>query len=112
MAQTQLLLTQLPPQLKTCLAVEVVDCAYSGSGFLSPLAAQPDLIIITRARNNRVFYGPPPAPAAEPALAGHPTWYGVDLALNKPDTWAPPDEVTTTSWTTRHDKKLGHWELP
>lgn len=105
-AQTQLLLTQLPPQLKTCLAVEVVDCAYSGSGFLSPLAAQPDLVIITRARNNRVFYGPPPAPAAEPALAGHPTWYGVDMALNKPDTWAPPDEVATTSWTTRHDKKL------
>ena len=105
-AQTQLLLTHLPAQLQKCLAVEVADSAYSGPGFLSPLAAQPDLVIITRARNNRVFYGPPPAPVAEPAPAGHPTWYGVEMSLNQPDTWLPPDEVETTSWTTRHGKKL------
>jgi len=104
--QTQLLLAHLPVQLQKCLAVEVADSAYSGPGFLSPLATQPDLVIITRARNNRVFYGPPPALGAEPAPVGHPTWYGVDMHLNQPDTWPPPDEVKTTSWTTRHDKKL------
>jgi len=104
--QTQLLLTHLPAPLQKCLAVEVADSAYSGPGFLSPLAAQPDLVIITRARNNRVFYGPPPAPIAEPAPMGHPTWYGVDMKLNQPDTWPPPDEVKTTSWTTAHGKRL------
>jgi DDE superfamily endonuclease len=89
-AQTQMLLTRWPAQLQARLAVEVADSAYSGPGFLSPLAAQPDLVIITRARNNRVFYGPPPAPVAEPAPAGHPTWYGVDMRLNAPDTWPLP----------------------
>ena len=112
-AQTRVLLNRLPPKLQKRLCVEVVDSAYSYVAFLSPLAAQPDLVIITRARNNRVFYAPP-APTPETSPAGHPTWYGSDMALKKPETWTPPAEVQTTTWTTRHGKtftvRLEAWQ--
>jgi hypothetical protein len=110
-AQTRLMLKHVPPSAPQALCVEVADSAYSGPTFLSPLADQPQLVIVTRARNNRVFYRSP-TPAA--AQVGHPTWYGMEMALKKPDTWSPPDERHTTTWTTRQGKtftvRLEAWQ--
>ncbi len=97
-AQTRLLLEHLPAAAQDALCVEVADSAYSGPAFLSPLADQPNLVIVSRARNNRVFYR---SPEATVPRVGHPTWYGAEMALGRPETWPRPDAVETTSWTTR-----------
>jgi len=100
-AQTQRLLNDPALPFHHALCVEVADSAYGGPGFLSPLARQPNLVVVARARNNRVFYRAPPTGLAP---VGHPTWYGDAMGLNQPTTWTPPDEVQTSSWTTRHGK--------
>jgi hypothetical protein len=102
-AQTQRLLSDPTLPFHRDLCVEVADSAYCGPGFLSPLVRQPNLILVARARNNRVFYR---APREGPAPVGHPTWYGDALRLNQPDTWTPPDEVQTTAWTTRRGRTV------
>lgn len=102
-AQTQRLLSDPALPFHRDVCVEVADSAYCGPGFLSPLARQPNLILVARARNNRVFYR---APRETSAPVGHPTWYGDPLRLNQPDTWTPPDEVQTSSWTTRRGRTV------
>ncbi len=78
----------------TQLCVEVEDSGYSKPAFLAKNRGKTNLVTITRARNNRIFYRPPTAPTRS---AGHPTWYGAPFSLADPTTWSEPDETTTTT---------------
>jgi hypothetical protein len=78
----------------TQLCVEVEDSGYSKPAFLAKNRGKTNLVTITRARTNRIFYRPPPAPTRS---AGHPTWYGAPFSLADPTTWSEPDETTTTT---------------
>ncbi len=87
------------------LNVLVGDSDYSSVWFLGPLADYENLVTVTRAANNRVFYHqPPPLPADHKPGQGHPTWYGEPFRLKEPATWGQPDETLITSYTTRRGK--------
>lgn len=84
------------------LCVNVVDSDYSAVTYLAGVAKQPNLVTIARLPGNRKVYRPAPSPAeATPRHQGHPTWFGAAMSLKDPDTWDIPDEVTTTTFTTR-----------
>ena len=76
------------------LCVEVEDSGYSKPAFLAKNRAKTNLVTITRARNNRIFYR---QPAGTAQAAGHPTWYGAPFSLPDPTTWPKPDATATTS---------------
>ena len=82
--------------------VSMGDSNYSAVTYLGPVMVKEheDLIIIARARGNRVFYRQPPLVEGERGL-GHPTWYGARFDLQDPSTWDEPDEVVEVPFTTR-----------
>lgn len=84
------------------LNVLVGDSDYSSVFFLGPIADQENLVTITRAANNRVFYRQP-APLHKPGK-GHPLWYGQPFRLKDPTTWGDPDATFITSYTSRRGK--------
>lgn len=81
------------------LCVEVVDSSYSKPAYLYSHRRYPNLVTIARAKSNRIFFHSPPPVAAEVRAVGHPTWYGPDFALSKPEGRVAPDE-TQTRWET------------
>ena len=83
------------------LFVEVTDCGYSKPAYLSANRDKANLITITRARSNRIFYR---QPEKSESTCGHPTWYGDKFSLRDPDTWHTPDETATTTFTSRRGK--------
>lgn len=103
----------LPWHEELCVVVE--DGAYSAMTHLGPVMKQEykDLIIVARARSNRVFYRQAPSMEQENKKPGHPTWYGERFDLKDSDTWGEPDEVTETIFTTRSGRhyraKLEGW---
>ncbi len=85
------------------LCVQVADSAYSGAGYLGRLGTQRNLVSVTRAADNRVFYRQFSVEPAEPGQ-GHPRWYGVSFDLKDGTTWGPPDETAETTFTTRRGR--------
>ena len=85
------------------LCVNAVDSAYGNKQFLSPLQEHQNLVTIARSRSNRVFYQSP-AISETPIGKGHPTWYGARFAIQEPDTWHEPTEVSQFSYKTRRER--------
>lgn len=85
------------------LCVTVEDSTYSAVTHLGPVMMQDheDLVVVARARGNRVFYRQAPPVEAEDRPPGHPTWHGERFDLQDPDTWGEPDEVTEIPFVTR-----------
>jgi hypothetical protein len=81
------------------LAVLVADSYYSHAGFLAPLAGEPNWVVVTRLRSNRVLYGPPPPRG--PHQRGRPRRYGERFDLRDSRTWGPPDEQAAIQGRTR-----------
>jgi hypothetical protein len=101
LAQLQTVVTDETLPWHGALCVQVADSGYSGVAFLGPVAALADWVSIIRLASNRVVYSAPP-PATEPTpTAGHPTWYGPRFALKDAETWGPPDQEATTTFTAR-----------
>ena len=87
------------------LNVLVGDCDYSSVFFLGPTAEHQNLIVVSRAAANRVFYRQfAPLPSGQKPGKGHPTWYGEPFRLKEPATWGDPDETFLTDYTSRSGK--------
>lgn len=87
------------------LCVNVVDSDYSAVTYLGGIAKQPHLVTIARLPGNRTVYRrATPPPDGTPCHRGHPTWFGAPMSLKDPNTWDAPDEVATTTFTTRKGK--------
>lgn len=100
----QLLSDQTQPYAQQ-LNVLVADSDYSSVVFLGQTAPFKNLVTITRAANNRVFYHPPPPmPADHKAGKGHPRWYGSPFRLKDATSWGDPDEISISDYTTRAGK--------
>ena len=85
------------------LCVEAVDSGYSKPAYLSANRDKSNLVTITRARSNRIFYRQPEK--TESTIGrGHPNWYGAKFSLRDPDTWPTPDETVTTTFISRRGK--------
>jgi hypothetical protein len=84
------------------LCVHVVDSDYSAVTYLGRVAPQPNLVTIVRLPGNRTVYrqalSPPEGTSRQ---RGHPTWFGAPMSLKAPETWEAPDEIATTTFTTR-----------
>jgi DDE superfamily endonuclease len=78
------------------LCVEVADSKYSKPAYLHAHRRHANLVTIVRVASNRIFYRQAQA-AAQPAGAGHPTWYGARFALGDPTTW-PSSDSQALSW--------------
>jgi hypothetical protein len=88
------------------LNVLVGDSDYSSVLFLGPLAAYENLVTLTRAANNRVFYHQPePLLPDQKPSRGHPTWYGAPFRLKEPATWGEPDETLISPYPSRRGKR-------
>jgi hypothetical protein len=85
------------------LCVNVVDSAYGNKQFLSPLQEHQNLVTVARSRSSRVFYQSPVI-SETPIGKGHPTWYGARFAIQEPDTWSQPTEVSQFSYKTRRGR--------
>lgn len=87
------------------LNVLVGDSDYSSVFFLGPVADYDNLIVVSRAAANRVFYRQPtPLPPDQKPGRGHPIWYGQPFRLKDPRTWGTPDMTVMTSYTSRRGK--------
>lgn len=95
----------LPWHDELCVTVE--DSTYSAVTHLGPVMMQEheDLVVVARARSNRVFYRQAPPVEEENKTPGHPTWFGERFDLKDPDTWGQPDEVTEVLFTTRSGRQ-------
>ena len=82
------------------LTVLTGDTAYSKPAFLCRLATYENLVILTRVRADRVFYGPAAAPAAG---RGRPQAFGARFVLADSTTWPEPD----ASWATEYVSERG-----
>jgi len=89
------------------LCVHLGDSNYSAVTYIGPVATKEhqNLVVVARARGNRVFYRQPPAVEGKRG-PGHPTWYGERFALKEPATWGEPDEVTEVPFITRRGRTL------
>lgn len=72
------------------LVVLVADSGYGNAPFLADVGAEPNLVVITRLRSNRVLYQQPKPKAGQ---RGHPRWYGAAFKLADPSTWRGPDST-------------------
>jgi hypothetical protein len=101
-AQVKALLSDETLPFAGDLNVLVGDSDYSSVLFLGPTAEYENLVTVTRAANNRVFYRQPaPRPPDPKPGQGHPTWYGEPFRLKEPATWGEPDETLITTYTSR-----------
>jgi hypothetical protein len=85
------------------LCVQVADSAYSGAGYLGRLGTQCNLVTVTRAADNRVFYRQFSTDPEESG-SGHPRWYGTPFDLKDCTTWGTPDEIAETTFTTKRGR--------
>lgn len=83
------------------LTVLIGDTYYSKPAFLCTLLEHKNLVILTRARADRVFYC---QPTAKQQGRGRSKWYGDRFVLGDPTTWPEPDE----SWFTEYVSQRGH----
>lgn len=88
------------------LTVVAQDSSYSKPACLYAEYQHDNLVTVTRARANRVFYRKYEATEEDVASAsGHPTWYGDRFALSDTSTWHEPDETTTFIETSSRGKE-------
>jgi hypothetical protein len=90
--------TRLPFGLD--LVVDVGDGRYTTVDFLGRVHPRANLVTITRARNNRVFYRPHQATPEASTQPGAKRRYGARWALREPATWGPPAQTTQYPHTT------------
>ena len=85
--------------------LHVADSVYSAVPYLGPVVVQEhkNLVHVTRARCNRVFYRQAP-PVEGESGQGHPTWYGDRFDLKDASTWGEPDTAEEASFTTRRGR--------
>ncbi|WP_219884696.1 transposase, partial [Merismopedia glauca] len=82
------------------LSVLVADSVYSQRSFLSAQVQLEQLVTITRARSNRVFYRQF-VPQDEPTdQLGHPRWFGDKFDLKDDTTWGEPHQVVCSTFMT------------
>jgi hypothetical protein len=87
------------------LCVQGADSEDSQAAYLGRVGGQPNGVQVVRVAGNRVFYrAVPPPPGKRPAW--HPTWYGDRFDLKEARTWGAPEEVATTTWTTKRGRRL------
>jgi hypothetical protein len=101
--QLQMLLQDDTQPFHAALCVQVADSAYTGAGYLGRVGAQRNLVSVTRASDNRVFYRQFPTYPEDQAL-GHPRWYGASFDLKDSATWGPPNETAETTFTTKRGR--------
>jgi len=101
--QLKTLLEDATQPFHAALCVQVADSAYSGASYLGRVGAQRNLVCVTRAADNRVFYRQFPTEAWETG-AGHPRWYGESFDLKDDTTWKPPDATAETTFTTKRKR--------
>lgn len=92
---------QLPFQSGLC--VHVADSAYSTVDHLGRVGPHRNLVSVTRAAENRVFYR---RALTEPGTQGlgHPRWYGERFDLKAPTTWGAPETTAETTFTTKRGR--------
>lgn len=86
------------------LCVSARDASYSKPACLAGERAHQNVVSLTRARSNRVFYRAYEPAAATPARPGHPNWYGARFALGEPETWGPPAETASYELTNQRGR--------
>jgi len=82
------------------LCVQVGDSRYAKPSFLWRTTEHTNLVSIVRVRNNRVFYHPYQPRPGQKGGPGRPRIYGQRFALNRPETWSPPNEEQQWQETT------------
>jgi hypothetical protein len=100
--QLGLLLEDPSLPFHTGLCVHVADSAYQATEFLGRVGKQRQLVSVTRAAENRVFYRQASSPSAP--RQGHPCWYGERFDLKDATTWGAPDETAETTWTSKRGR--------
>jgi hypothetical protein len=101
--QLQTLLDDDTQPFQDGLCVQVADSAYSGAGYLGRLGPRRNLVTVTRATDNRVFYRQFSADPEENG-PGHPQWYGTPFDLKDSTTWGTPDDTAETTLTTKRGR--------
>lgn len=91
----------LPFQDQLC--VEVGDTSYSKPKYLFANRPKTNLLTLVRVRSTRTFYQRAPV-ASQRRSKGHPAWYGAAFSLQDPQTWPAPDEMATTTMTSRRGR--------
>src|SRR5919199_650532 len=104
--QLDTVLNHCPIFPKEQLCVLAADNYYSQRCFLSAIGKKQNLVIVTRARSNRVFYRPPDFQPATTPNRGHRRWYGERFDLKDETTWHPPDEIVKTTFATYRGRSL------
>jgi hypothetical protein len=104
--QVDTVLHDCPAFEKEQLSVLVADSYYSQRQFLDALSKQPNLILITRVRSNRVFYCQPAINEETNFGRGHRRWFGERFDLKDETTWHQADESVQTNFTTRRGRPL------
>ena len=85
------------------LCAEVADSSYSKPAYLHANRSKANLVTIVRVRSNRTFYRQPEA-SSLPNQCGHPTWFGSSFSLPDDTTHPTPDELATTTFTSRRGR--------
>lgn len=101
--QLKTLLQDDTQPVHAALCVQVADSAYSGASYLGRVGAERNLVSVTRAPDNRVFYRQFPTQPGDQE-PGHPRWYGASFDLKDSATWGPPDETAETTLTTKRGR--------
>lgn len=104
--QVDTIFDDCPAFEKEQLSVLVADSYYSQRQFLDALSKQPNLVLITRVRSNRVFSCQPSINEETNSGRGHRRWYGERFDLKDESTWHQPDETVQTNFTTRRGRPL------
>jgi len=86
------------------LCVVMGDTKYSKPAALLVFKEEPNVVVITRVRSNRVFYCQYTPMPGEKKRRGHPRWYGEKFMLRDPETLPPPDQEVTIPVTTKKGK--------
>jgi DDE superfamily endonuclease len=103
-AQIDALLRDPALPFHDALCVEVADSKYSKPAYLHAHRQHANLVTIVRVAGNRTFYRQAQGDA-QPAGAGHPTWYGARFSLGDPTTWPPADTYARTRHVSRRGKR-------
>lgn len=88
------------------LSVLVADSYYSQRQFLDALSNKSNLVLVTRARSNRVFYRQPSISDEITSTRRHRRWYGTRFDLKDETTWHSEDEIAHTTFITRRGRHL------
>lgn len=95
--------TQLEKNFKTKLCVVASDSAYSNPGCISENCKNPNQVLISRVRSNRVFHYP--LPDEDTVKIGRKKKFGDQFKLKDKSTWVTPDEQMSFTTVTKKGKQ-------